>query len=172
MNKVKKIFIALLVGLFLLTMAVEVVLATSQSNDLQISGGAGKITSNVWRSTFKTSSGNTYQWDYEVSAVYTGSRTVTRIKTEWTISASLKESASMTIGVSDKGVSAGASASWKSVSESGSWTNNNGAKSASKRSNIVIAPKAHYKSNTISVINTASVTIQGDARTFSINAGV
>lgn len=40
----------------------------------------GKLTSNVWRSTVGSESGNTVQWDYVVSAVYSGDKDVKSIK--------------------------------------------------------------------------------------------
>lgn len=85
---------------------------TSNDRSLRIPGGKGTITSNSWHSWFPKSAGNSYQWDYQVSAVYTGSRVVTAIRTTWKGSASLRNSASINLGVSSSGGSAGGGSSW------------------------------------------------------------
>ncbi|WP_461201438.1 hypothetical protein [Anoxybacillus sp. TBDG-1] len=127
----------------------------------------------MWRSTSPTYSGNTIQWDWQVSAVYSGDKTVEMIKTEWYSSASLRNSASITMGVSGDGATAGVSSSWQTIqTKSKYWENSNGAKSSFWRSNIVISPYKDYRSDTISTINTAYVKLQGDPRTFYISAGV
>ena len=173
MNKIKKAFFATLVGATLLgTVGTLPVFAASQSRDYTIPGGGGTITSNVWRQTIETISGNTIQWDYQVSAVYSGSRTVTSIRTAWTGSAQLRNSGSINIGTSSGGVSVGGGSSWQTASNSGSWTNTNGATTSSWRSNLVITPRVDYRANTVAITNAATVNISGDARPFTINAGV
>jgi len=149
------------------------VFAISQSKDYLIPGGKGTLTSNVWRSTSATYSGNTIQWDWQVSAVYSGNEVVETIKTEWYSSASLRSSASITMGVSGDGASAGASSSWQTIQTKVKyWENSNGANNSSWRSNIIISPYKDYRSDTISTINTAYVKLKGDPRTFYISAGV
>lgn len=143
----------------------------SNSNYLTIPSGKGKITSNAWRSSSPTTSGNTYQWNYQVSAVYSGSKTVSSIRTTWKGSASLRNSASINLGVSASGVSAGASASWQNVSTvTKYWENTNGSKEASYRSNMVVSPKTDYREDTISIVSTASVKLSGDAKSYQITA--
>ncbi len=130
------------------------------------------LTSNVWRSTFGTKSGNTIQWDYQVSAVYSGDRNVKKIRTTFKGSASLRSSASMNLGISASGASAGEGSSWQSVSTSEKyWENSNGAKSSSYRSNIVISPACDYRDGTISVTNTARVELN-DGGVYEITSGV
>lgn len=145
--------------------------ATSRSQP--ISTPYGTLTSNVWRTTGNGSvSGNTRQWEYQVSAVYSGSNSVERIRTTWYAQASLRSSASMDLGISTSGVTVGSSSSWQNArTPSKYWENTNGAKSSSYRSNIVEGPAIHYLNDTIFAVNTAFLKIRGDARTWSINAG-
>ena len=56
---------------------------TQNSKSYTIPGGKGTLTSNAWRSTVASSPGNTYQWDYQVSAVYSGHYAVSSIRTTW-----------------------------------------------------------------------------------------
>ena len=147
--------------------------AISQAKELTIPGSQGTLTSNVWRSTAATSSGNTLQWDWQVSAVYTGSKTVERIRTSWKSTASLRNSASISMGVSADGGSAGVSSSWQTVSTVLKyWENSNGAKSSDWRSNIVIGPSVDYRSGTIVTTNTALVKLSSDPKAYEISAGV
>ena len=41
----------------------------ADSKSYTIPGGQGTLTSNAWRSTTPDLSGNTYQWDYQVSEI-------------------------------------------------------------------------------------------------------
>lgn len=146
--------------------------AISDSDSLRIPGGQGTLTSNVWRG-WRSSSGNTYKWDYLVSAKYSGSEKVERIRTTWRSSADLRNSASISMGVSADGASAGASSSWQSErTKSKYWENSNGAKTSSWRSNIVVSPSRNYRSGTISTTNTAKVKLKSDRKTYEISASV
>ena len=144
---------------------------SADSKSYTIPGGQGTLTSNAWRSTTPDLSGNTYQWDYQVSAVYTGSKTVSSIRTTWKGSASLKNSASISLGISGSGANAGGSSAWQNVSTVAKyWENSNGAKESSYRSNMVVTPRADYRSGTISITNTARVVLKGDAKPYEITA--
>lgn len=143
--------------------------AVSQAKSLNLPSGYGKLTSNAWRGG-QRASGNTYQWDYQVSAVYTGSKKVKSIRATWVGSASLRNSASISLGCGDS-VSVGAGSSWQYKNTvSKYWVNTNGAKTSSYRSNMYVTPSRDYRSNTISIANTAKVEIKGDPRSWSINA--
>lgn len=52
---------------------IQIMSRSSNYNKYTIPGKKGTLTSNVWRSKQKTS-GNTLQWNYQVSAVYSGSQ--------------------------------------------------------------------------------------------------
>ncbi|MFE7062089.1 hypothetical protein ACFVAD_08045 [Sutcliffiella sp. NPDC057660] len=146
--------------------------AASDSNTVNMPTGYGSLTSNAWRSGL-TISGNTYQFEYQTSAVYSGSKSVDWIRTSWEACASLRNSASMSIGISNDGVSAGSSSSWQNVCKGAYWQNSNGAKGAySERRNAVIKPRADYRSGTVSIQNEAKVKVVGDARSWSVNASV
>lgn len=139
--------------------------------DYTIPGNKGSLRSNAWRSSSATTSRNTYQWDYQVSAVYTGNNTVEKIRTTWKGSASLRNSASIDLGISDLGVSAGGSSSWQNVSTvTKYWENSNGSKESSYRSNMVVSPSKDYRTNTIAITNTARVKLKGDAKPYEITA--
>ncbi|KAA8815595.1 hypothetical protein EMB92_09270 [Bifidobacterium callitrichos] len=144
---------------------------SKDSEPLTIPGGKGTLTSNAWRSSSYTVSGNTLKWDYQVSAVYSGNRKVSKIRTTWKGSASLRNSASINLGISSSGGSAGAGGGWQYVSTVAKyWENNNGAKEASYRSNMVVAPARDYRSDTISIVNTARVQLSGDKKSYEISA--
>jgi hypothetical protein len=146
-------------------------LAASQSNSL--STPYGTLTSDVWRTgSDGYTSGNTRQWEFQVSATVGGSQSVAEIKTTWTGSASLRNSASFSVSGGVDSVSVGGGSSWQSASNSKYWSNTNGARSASYRSNMVAAPDIDYRSGTVYLVNTAYVKFNGDARNFSISAGV
>ncbi|AGZ23051.1 hypothetical protein HO831_01095 [Streptococcus suis] len=150
-----------------------IALRTAQGKKLTIPGGKGTLTSNAWRSTSATSSGNTYQWDYQVSAVYSGNKTVESIKTSWYGGASLRNSGSISLGVSNSGATVGASSSWQYITTPVKyWENTNGAKSSDYRSNLVVSPSRDYRSGTISLTNTARVKLKGDPKPYEVSAGV
>ena len=145
--------------------------AVSQSKNYSIPGG--QLISDSWRSTLGTSSGNTLQWDFQVSAKYAGNRKVERIRTTFRCSASLKHSASINMGISGTGANAGGGSSWQNVSTIEKyWENTKGQNTSSYRSNMVISPKRDYRDCTASVINKAEVALKGDSRIYSINSGV
>lgn len=150
-----------------------IVSRTAQDKPFTIPGGQGTLTSNVWRQTLETESGNTLQWDYQVSAVYSGSKTVESIRTSWYSGASLKNSASISLGVSGSGATAGAGSSWQYITTPVKyWENSNGAKSSDYRSNMTVSPKTDYRSMTISLTNTAKVKLAGDPKPYEITASV
>ena len=144
---------------------------TQNSKSYTIPGGKGTLTSNAWRSTVASSPGNTYQRDYQVSAVYSGNYAVSSIRTTWKGSASLRNSASIDLGISDSGASAGGGSSWQKVNTvTKYWENTNGAKESSYRSNMVVSPQKDYRSNTIAITNTARVKLSKDAKPYEITA--
>lgn len=174
-DELKKFFMFLMsvvVTVSVFSFSAGTVDAASQAKKLSLPSGYGTLTSNAWRS-YLTTSGNTYQFDYQTSAVYSGNKKVEWIKTSWEASASLRNSASMSIGISADGVSASTSSTWQNVSKSSYWQNSNGAKGAySTRRNAVIKPRGDYKSGTVAIQNEAKIKIKGDARTWAINASV
>lgn len=132
----------------------------------------GNLVSNAWRSGL-TTSGNTYQLSYQTSAVYSGSNTVESIRTSWEVCASLRNSASMSIGITADGASASSSSSWQNVCKNSYWQNTNGAKGAySETRKAVIKPSKDYRSGTVSIENEARLKIKGDARTWTALASV
>lgn len=145
--------------------------AASNYKPLTIPGGKGKITSNVWKSGL-TKSGNTYLFDYQVSAVYSGTYSVSEIRTTFTVGASLRNSATMNIGVESGGASAGSGSSWQNVSKTAYWANTKGQKTSSWRSNASIAPHIDYRSGTYYVKNTARVKLTSDKKPYEITISV
>lgn len=131
----------------------------SKSNDC---GKNGKLTVNVWRQTSPTESGNTLQWDYQVSSTYSGKKAVKEIKTAWRCSADLRKSASLSLSLSiGDSISASASKSWQTKStKMHYWSNTNGAKTSSYRSNVCIGPKKNYEKDSICTYNTGSVQLK------------
>ena len=176
--KISKRILAMLLVVFSMTLfIITPVFAANQSKTKNLPDGRkeyGQLISNAWRSSGDGKrSGNTLQWDYQVSAEYKGSKTVERIRTTWQGSASLRNSASISLGVSGSGASAGASSSWQTIKTvSKYWENTNGAKTSCWRSNMYVTPAIDYRSSTISIANTALVKLSCDARTFEITASV
>ena len=147
-------------------------LKVDQSKDYIIPGGKGTLTSNAWRSG-ENPSGNTLQWDYQVSAYYTGNEFAETIRTTWQGSAQLRSSANMNLGVSESGVTAGGGSSWGTYNTPTKyWENTNGTKESSYRSNMVVTPAIDYRSGTISITNTATVKLRNDAKPYTISASV
>ena len=140
-----------------------------------IPGGKGTLKSNAWRTYGDGEKiGNTRQWDYQVSAVYSGSQRVEYIKTTWQASASLRNSASITVslGVGDSvSATAGGSSSWQPTKPIAKYfMNTKGQKESSYRSNMFVSPAKDYRSGTISIANTATVKLIGDAKPYQITA--
>lgn len=145
----------------------------AQGKDYTIPGGQGTLTANAWRSTFSTTSGNTLQWDYQVSAVYSGTKTVESIRTSWYGAASLQNSASISLGVNNSGANAGVGSSWQYVTTPVKyWENSNGATSSDYGSNLTVSPSVDYRPGTISLTNTARVKLKGDPKPYEITASV
>lgn len=133
--------------------------------------GGGTLMSNVWHS-IRSTSGNTYRWDYQVSAVYTGSQRVTYIRTMWTVGSCMKNGSSFTIGVSKDGFSIGSGSSWTCGAVTAHWTNTNGAKTASWRSTAVAAPAKYYQSDSIWARNVARVYTSGYKKPTDVTASI
>lgn len=173
MKKILVMAVSLVLSISLLSSTCS---AVSQEKSLTIPSNGGTITANAWRSTSASISGNTYQWDYQVSSVYSGSRTVERIRCTWKASASLRYSGSLTMSISSGttvAVSAGASSTWQTTTTPEKyWENNNGSKTAWERSNIVVSPSKDYRSGTVAVYSNASVKVSKDSKTYTINAAV
>ncbi|KXG43746.1 hypothetical protein [Tepidibacillus decaturensis] len=151
----------------------DVTIQSSQAKEYSIPGGKGTLTSNTWRSTFSTKSGNTLQWDYQVSAVYDGTWTVERIRTTWQGSANLRNSASISLGISGSGVSASSSESWQNIKTVAKyWENTNGATMSWYSSNMIVSPEQDYQAFTIALVNTALVKLNGDNMVYQISSGV
>ncbi|MGL5714216.1 MAG: hypothetical protein ACRCXT_11885 [Paraclostridium sp.] len=145
----------------------------NQSKPLDIPGGKGRLISDTWRTNSDgVVSGNTRQWDYQVAAKYSGSKAVEWIETRWTASASLRNQASMNLGVGDKEASAGSSSSWQAVQVEHYAKNTLGQKEASVRRNLVIGPKSDYRPGTVYVKNQASIKLKDDAKIYRITSGV
>ncbi|HEM3561904.1 TPA: hypothetical protein U1B53_002098 [Streptococcus suis] len=145
----------------------------AQGKNYNIPGNKGTLTANVWRSNFPSASGNTYQWDYQVSATYSGQHAVESIRTTWQGGASLRNSASVSLGISNSQVNVGAGSSWQYVNTPVKyWENTNGSKSSDYRSNLVVSPSSDYRSGTISLKNTARVKLKGDPKPYEITGAV
>jgi len=148
------------------------VFATSQSKSKAIPGNQGTIVSNAYRNTFGTASGHTMQWDYQVSAEYKGAKAVSKIRTSFVCSVSMRFSGSVSIGISNGGATASSSASWQTI-QSGSYRENiNGSTMAWFASNMIASPKSDYRTGTAATVNEARVTLKNDPVSYPVNAGV
>ncbi|MBP3222472.1 MAG: hypothetical protein J6M18_00905 [Actinomycetaceae bacterium] len=161
----KKIHILLVPFLALVLIFAPMPAHAADSSSLNVPGG--KLYSNTWRGFWQWP-GNAVKWDYQVSAKYVGTGKVERIRTDWTCSASMRSSASLSVTASRKSISASYSSSWQTVKQSAYWVNTKGQKEASYRSNCVVTPRKDYRTNTITITNKASVKLKGNAKTYYI----
>jgi hypothetical protein len=145
--------------------------AFAVSQERTISTPYGTLYSDVWHGDSSTS-GNSISWTYQVSAHVTGSQTVESIKTTWTGSVSLRNSASWQLTVGSGGVGAGSGSSWQYVQDTKYWNNTNGARSADYRTNMVAIPKQDYRSGSVALKNVGFVKFRGDSRNWQITAAV
>ncbi len=129
----------------------------------------GVLTADVWYDG-GTDKGGTRKWNYAVKAKIGGKQSVAQIKTTWTGGASMRNSASFSLGASGNGVTVGGGSTWSTVQETKYWSNTNGARTASYGSNMVVAPRADYRFGTIFLKNTAYVKFKGDNRNWQITA--
>lgn len=90
-----------------------------------------------------------------------------------TIIVIMRNSGTISLGISASGADASSSSSWQNVTTPVKyWENSNGAKSSDYRSNLVVSPSIDYRDDTISLINTAKVKLKGDAKSYEISSGV
>ena len=131
MNLIFKKSVVAIVALFLAANVFSMdASATSQSKTRRC-GSYGNLVVNVWRQTNPTTSGNTLQWDYQVSSQYKGSKKVKEIKTSWYCTADLRKSATLSLSLALDSVSASSSKSWQTKrTRTHYWSNSNGAKSS------------------------------------------
>ena len=175
LNKlIKQIVICSLAVGIILSQAKVPIFATCQSKTCNC-GSYGTLTVNVWRQTDSTASGNTLQWDYQVSAQYSGKKKVNEIRTSWYCSADMRKSATLTLSVGPDSVSASASSSWQ-TKKTGThyWSNTNGTTASSYRSDVCIGPKKNYEEGSICTYNTGFVHLKDSKAklTYSYTASV
>lgn len=129
----------------------------------------GTLTSDVWYDG-GTDSGGARKWNYQVTAKVSGTQSVAQIKATWTGGASMRNSASFSVTAGSGSVGVGGGSSWQYVSQTKYWSNTNGARTASYRSNMIAMPRLDYRFGTVSLSNTAFVKFKGDARNWQITA--
>lgn len=143
--------------------------AMAWQNTKTISTPYGTLESDVWYDG-GTTSGATRQWNYQVTAKVGGSQSVAQIKSTWTGGADMRNSGSFSVTAGTSGVGVSSSSSWQYVKQTKYWSNTNGSRLATYSSNMVVAPVQDYEFGTISLINTAFVKFNGDARNWQISA--
>lgn len=114
------------------------------------------------------------EWDYTGRASIKNSPNSGTLKLTIKGQASLRKSASISIGVGVDSVSASVSSSWEIVSSTYSQTKSVTKKSAeqstSDTSNLIVAPRADYNNNTACITVTASIKYSNSSKTYKINA--
>ena len=148
--------------------------AVSQERTLVLPNGKGRLEARVWRQTGNgTASGNTLQWDYKVAAYCSGTRTVDWIRVVWYGGASLRNGASVSIGISRDGAEVGTGSTWQQGrTETLRWTNTKGQHIADYGQTMVVAPRQDYQSDSIYTVAIAKVKLIGDAKVYAISASV
>jgi len=148
--------------------------AISQEKALILPADKGRLEARVWRQTGNgTISGNTLQWDYKVTAYYSGPKAVDWIQVNWYGGASLRNGASVSIGVGRDGVSVGGSSSWQQGrTEMLHWTNTRGQHIADYSQTMVVAPRQDYQRDSIYTVSIAKLKLMGDAKVYATTASV
>jgi hypothetical protein len=84
---------------------------TPRKDDLQINYNVpgGRLECHVWRENSGRVSGNSIGWEYQVAAKYIGSDAVKEIRTAWVGKASLRNSASISVGIGNPSHAGGGS---------------------------------------------------------------
>ena len=117
---------------------------------------------------------NGMEWDYTGRASIKNSPNSGTLKLTIKGQASLRKSASISIGVGVDSVSASVSSSWEIVSSTYSQTKSVTKKSAeqstSDTSNLIVAPREDYNNNTACITVTASIKYSNSSKTYKINA--
>ena len=148
--------------------------AISQERALLLPNSKGRLEARVWRQTGNgTVSGNTLQWDYKVTAYYSGTKTVDWIQVNWYGGASFRNSASISIGIGRDSASVGSSSSWQQGrTETLHWTNTQGQHISDYSQTMVVAPRQDYQSDSIYTVVVAKVKLIGDAKVYATSASV
>jgi len=148
--------------------------AVSQEKVLILPNGKGRLEARVWRQAGNgTVSGNTLQWDYRVTAYYSGPKNVDWIRVVWYGGASLRNGASVSIGIGRDGAEVGTSSSWQQGrTEILRWTNTRGQKIADYSQTMVVAPRQDYQADSIYTVSIAKVKLIGDAKVYATTASV
>ena len=148
--------------------------AISQERTLVLPNGKGRLEARVWRQSGNgTVSGNTLQWDYKVTAYYAGPRAVDWIQINWYGGASLRNGASVSIGIGRDGAEVGTSSSWQQGrTETLHWTNTRGQKISDYSQTMVVAPRQDYQRDSIYTVSIAKVKLIGDAKVYATSASV
>lgn len=85
----------------------------------------------------------------------------------------MRNSASINLGISLSGVSAGSSSSWQYVTTVEKyWENTNGADNSWYRFNMAVSPSINYRSNTIAIHNAATLELDNNVMVYYITASV
>jgi hypothetical protein len=148
--------------------------AISQEKALILPADKGRLEARVWRQSGNgTISGNTLQWDYKVTAYYSGPKSVDWIQVNWYGGASLRNGASVSIGVGRDGASVGASSSWQQGrTETLHWTNTQGQTISDYSQTMVVAPRQDYQTDSIYTVSIAKLKLIGDAKVYATSASV
>ncbi len=133
-----------------------------------------KLTAYAAFDTFGHNISNGKEWNYKASASISKSPKSGTLALTVTGMATVKTSGSMSLGVSDSGVSAGGSSSWKKVSEQ--YTQKKSIKKSSKKqttttkSNLIVTPRKYYKTNTACILAEARVRFTNSRKVYRIKA--
>jgi hypothetical protein len=148
--------------------------AVSQEKALILPADKGRLEARVWRQSGNgTISGNTLQWDYRVTAYYSGPKAVDWIQVNWYGGASLRNGASVSIGIGRDSASVGTSSSWQQGrTETLHWTNTQGQKISDYSQTMVVAPRQDYQADSIYTVSIAKLKLIGDAKVYATSASV
>lgn len=175
-----KVFKTLFLSLVLITITVYsgVVVSAYANNRISANylpttyGGNVKVWASADRET-PSKSGNGGKFKWKASSEITGLKSrykVEQIRCTATVSVSLRSGASLSIGVGKSNVSVGASATFRNMSQTSYWGNDNGAKVSYLSNTALFSPFRDYRINTATVSVVTKVKIKGDPRYYYTSA--
>lgn len=145
---------------------------TQTETTKDLAAGAGTLTAYAAFDRLGTWVSNGTEWNYQGKASIKNAPSAGTLTLKIKGQATMNTSASMSLGVVD--VSASSSSSWQTISDSYSYSKSikksTGTQSLSDVSNMVIAPRAHYQTNTACITVTAQVKYTNSSKVYKINA--
>lgn len=146
---------------------------TETNKKLSISGTSSTLKAYAAFDRFGSNMGNGKEWDYTGKASIVNAAKAGTLKLTIKGQATLNTSAGISVG-GGSSISASTSSSWQTISSSYSQTKSikkkTGTQSTSDTSNLIVAPRAHYQTNTACITVTAQIKWSNSSKWYKISA--